>query len=126
MSISRGAKLDDRSGPSRSIELNNRELNVTQVLEHYDTWTRRGRPQLSADEDTVAQYLFDEHAGDVIHSKSGPGTDLYIPKKYTVLGQILLEDPWSEFKRSQDYSGAIVKNIIGFIPRSEEHTSELQ
>ena len=41
---------------------------------------------------------------------------MYIPETYTVLGQVFLENPWSEFSRSRDYWGAILKNIVGFIP----------
>jgi len=52
----------------------------------------------------------------VTHSSTGAGPDLLIPKNYTVLDQVVLETPWSEFRRSQDFWGAVVKNIVGFLP----------
>jgi VanZ family protein len=107
---------DSWSGQLLGLSIYNRELNASQVLEHYETWTHAGRPQIARDEGNVALYLFDERAGPIIHSQSGPRAELYIPKQYTVLGQILLENPWSEFRRSRDNFGAILKNVVGFIP----------
>jgi len=107
---------DSWSGQVLGLSTYNRELTATQVLEHYGTWTQQGKPQIAGDEGNTALYLFDEHAGRIIHSKGWPDADLYIPEKYTVLGQLFLESPWREFRRSKDYGGAIVKNIVGFMP----------
>jgi hypothetical protein len=109
-------QADSWSGQLLGVSIYNRELTAPQVLEHYETWTQQGRPQIAGDEGNTALYLFDEHLGRIIHSNSGPGADLYIPARYTVLGQVFLENPWSEFRRSQGYLSSIVKNIVGFIP----------
>jgi len=107
---------DSWSGQLLGVSIYNRELNAAQVLEHYETWTHTGRPQIAGDEGNTALYLFDEHSGRIIHSAIGSGSYLFIPKRYTVLGQLFLESPWSEFRRSQGYWSAIVKNIVGFVP----------
>ena len=109
-------QADSWSGQFLGLSIYNRELTVSRVLEHYETWTHTGRPQIAADEGNVALYLFDEHSGRIIHSKSGSGADLYIPEKYAVLGQIFLESPSNEFRRYNGYWRAIVKNIVGFVP----------
>jgi VanZ family protein len=109
-------QADSWSGQLLGLSIYNRELTTPQVHEHYESWTQMGRPQIAADEGNAALYLFDERTGRVIHSKGGSGADLCIPKKYDVLGQVFLEDPWSEFRRSQGYWSAIVKNVVGFIP----------
>jgi len=90
-------------------------LTARQTLKHYETWTKVGRPELVADDRPVALYLFGEHMGVVAHSQVGSGS-LSIPNQYTVLDQKSLEPPWQEFEMSRNYWGAIVKNVVGFIP----------
>ena len=93
---------DSWAGQLLGLSIYNRGLNATQVLEHYETWTHWGRPEVSGDEGNAALYLLDERTGTVIHGQSGPTTDLYIPEQYAVLGQKFLETPWSEFRRAHD------------------------
>jgi hypothetical protein len=107
---------DSWAGQLLGVAICNRALTGVQVLEHYRAWTQMGKPRTPQDEGNTALYLFDEHSGRIIHNRIGSGSDLSIPEKYTVLGQILLENPWNEFRRAQGYWGAIVKNIVGFIP----------
>ena len=61
-------------------------------------------------------YLFDEHQGRIVHNNAGAGADLQIPQKYSVLDQLFLETPWSEFRRTCGFWEAVVKNIVGFGP----------
>jgi hypothetical protein len=112
---------DSWSGQLLGVAIYNRELTTPQVLEHFKTWTHGGRPEIAEIAGAVALYLFDEHTGSIVHDKSGAGADLLIPEKYTISGQIFLENPWGEFRRSRGDRGAgywraVVKNIIGFIP----------
>jgi hypothetical protein len=107
---------DSWSGELLGLSIYNQTLTGPEVLAHYRTWTQAGRPQLGGDPGNAALYLLDEHSGRTIHSNTGSGPDLQIPERYTVVGQVFLENPWVEFKRSQGYWRAIVKNIIGFIP----------
>jgi hypothetical protein len=90
-------------------------LTPHQVLNHYQNWMRVGQPELKADDLCVGLYLFNEHAGTVAHSQIGSGS-LHIPEKYTVLDKVRLEPLWQEFEMSRSYWGAVVKNIVGFIP----------
>jgi VanZ family protein len=104
------------SGELLGLAIYRRELSVREVHEHYDTWTKRGRLEIHGDEFNVALYLFDERKGNVIHNRAGSAVNLYISSKYSVVDKIFLESPWSEFRRPGDFWGAVLKNVVGFIP----------
>ena len=93
-----------------------RELTAAEVSKHYQTWSQQGRPEINASERCRALYLFDERAGEVVHSRVGPGVDLRIPARYMVLDQRFLEPVWEEFSLSRSYASAALKNIVGFVP----------
>lgn len=107
---------DSWTGKLLGVSIYRRELSSAQVTKHFETWTRQGRPQIAQDEDNEALYLFDHPSGHIVQSNSGSRFDLSIPEDYTVLGHLLLESPWSEFRRANDYGGAVAKNIVGFVP----------
>jgi len=107
---------DSWSGRLLGLALYNEELTPAQVSSHYRTWTRNGRPALSAEERNIALYLFDEHSGDKVRNQAQPGTDLYVPKRYGVLDKLFLERPWSEYRPGWSYWKNIAINIAGFIP----------
>jgi hypothetical protein len=109
-------QTDNWSGQLLGLAIYGQELNPKQILRHYQTWTQRGRPEISGDEHTLALYLFSERAGIIAHDQAGSGVNLYIPEKYVVLDQILLEPFWKEFSMSRDYWSAVLKNIVGFMP----------
>jgi glycopeptide antibiotics resistance protein len=93
-----------------------RQLEETQVYHNYTTWKQNGRPELAESEHNKALYLFDERKGNTVHDKAHSGVDLYIPEKYEVEDKIALEPFWTEFSMSRSYWGAVLKNIVGFIP----------
>ncbi len=103
-------------GDLLGVALYRRCLNESQVRRHFETWTHAQRPDISAEDQNVALYLFDERAGKVIHNRAAPGPDLAIPANYTVVDKIALEPFWQEFSMTRSYLDAIVKNIVGFIP----------
>lgn len=107
---------DSWSGRFFGLAIYGRQLNANEVLVHYSTWSRTGRPTVGADEDPLALYLFNEHNGAVIHDQAGRGIDLQIPEKYQVVDKIVLEPFWTEFSMSRSYWSAVFKNIIGFVP----------
>jgi hypothetical protein len=107
---------DSWKGRLLGFAIYDRELTQPQLLRHYETWTRTGRPDIPKDDGNVALYLFDEHAGKAVHSRVNSGIDLAIPEKYVVLDQIFLEPFWKEFSMSRSYWSAVLKNIVGFIP----------
>ena len=107
---------DSWFGKLLGLAIYHQELNETQVFNNYVTWKQKGRPELTRDEHNVALYLFDEHMGNVVRDKAGSGVDLYVPEKYTVIDQVFLEPLWTEFSMTRSYWGAVVKNIVGFIP----------
>jgi len=106
------------SGQLRGLAIYKSELNATQVAQHHEDWTQKGKPMVAKNERALALYLFDEHAGKAIHNQVRSGIDLYIPERYLVVHQTLLESPWSEFHTQKSYlylkNGLI--NIGGFIP----------
>jgi len=114
--------VGDSTGHSRSwkgqflgLAFYERALSATQVLSHYQSWTKTGQPELVRDDRGVALYLFDEHHGEGVRSQIGPGR-LSIPEKYTVLEKVCFEPLWEEFELSRSYQRAVIKNIVGFIP----------
>jgi len=107
---------DSWSGLLRGLAFYDQELSPAQVLHHYETWIEKGRPDVSQNERAVALYLFDEHAGRVIHNQVPSGTDLYIPDRYLVLDQAFLRPFWEEFRPAWSYWEYVLINIAGFIP----------
>jgi VanZ family protein len=106
------------SGELRGLAIYQRELTPTQVLQHYETWTARRRPEISENDDAMAVYLFDERAGYVVHNAVRPGIDLYIPIRYSLLHPKFLQPFWKEkeFVAARSYWSDILINIVGFIP----------
>jgi VanZ family protein len=107
---------DSWTGDLRGLAIYERELTPAQVLRHYETWTIRGRPAVSGDENAMGIYLFDEHAGNIVHDAARRGIDLYIPNRFSLLHQKFLEPFWKEFKPRRSYFVDILVNIAGFIP----------
>lgn len=107
---------DSWSGQFFGLAIYERKLSANEVLVHYSTWTRTGRPSIGLEDHVRALYLFNEHNGAVVHDQTGRGVDLQIPTKYQVLDKIVLEPIWREFSMSRSYWSAALKNIIGFVP----------
>jgi hypothetical protein len=107
---------DSWSGELRGLAIFNQELTTAQVLHHYETWTNLGGPGVTEKERAVALYLFDEHAGDVVHNQLSSGTNLHIPERYVILHEQFLEPPWKEFYAGWGYWKNVVINIGGFVP----------
>jgi VanZ family protein len=107
---------DSWAGFLRGLALYNQELTPARVFHHYQTWTTRGRPDITENERAVALYLFDEGTGSVIRNRVPEGMDLLIPERYLVVRQTLLEPFWKEFSPSWDYLKEVLINITGFIP----------
>jgi glycopeptide antibiotics resistance protein len=107
---------DSWGGEIRSLAIYNCALTPKQVFDHYSTSVHTGRPEITGDEHYIALYLFRERNGRVVRNQIRSGVDLYIPKKYQVMGKIALEPFWTEFEMTRSYWEAALKNIVGFIP----------
>jgi VanZ family protein len=107
---------DSWSGQLRGLAIYGQELTATQVLQHYQTWTQKDRPEISDDEHNLALYLLAERTGRIVHDYAQSGANLYISERYAVMDQIFLEPFWKEFSMSRSYWAAAVKNIVGFLP----------
>ena len=107
---------DSWSGQFLGLAIYCRELTAARALRHYQTWTQREQPEISQDDGNIALYLFNERGGSVAHNRAGSGVDLNIPERYVVLDKVFLEPFWKEFSMSRSYWGAVMKNIVGFIP----------
>jgi VanZ family protein len=104
------------SGELKGLALYQLELTPAEVLQHYQTWRTLGRPKLSENEHAIAVYLFNERTGSTVHNDLGGGIDLYIPERFSLLHQRLLNPFWNEFKPGAGYWIDILVNIVGFIP----------
>jgi VanZ family protein len=104
------------AGELRGLAIYGQELTAAQVLQHYQTWTAAGRPELSENERVAALYLFDEHAGSVARNAVPAGPDLYIPRRYALVHQLFLRPFWEEFKPRRSYLKDFLINIVGLMP----------
>jgi VanZ family protein len=104
------------SGQLKGLALYLHELTPTEILKHYQTWRTHGQPDLARDEHAIAVYLFNERAGNTVHNDLAGGIDLYIPNRFSLLHQRLLNPFWNEFKPGAGYWIDILVNIAGFIP----------
>ena len=107
---------DSWSGRLRGLAIYDEELTAAQVFRHYETWTRKGQPEVAENQRAVGLYLFDERAGRVVHNQVRSGIDLYIPENYQIVDEKFLEPPWREFEESRGYWKNVLINIGGFIP----------
>ncbi len=103
-------------GKVRGLAIYDGDLNAAQVAQHYEDWRQDGRPSLVAEEQALTLYRFDERAGSVVHNQGSDGVNLYIPERYRVVNQILLESAWSEFLTQRNYLKNAFLNVVGFIP----------
>jgi VanZ family protein len=109
-------KNDTWRGWLRGLAIYNQELTPAQVRRHFETWTKQGRPEPLSGEQAIAIYLFDEHAGSVVHNAVRPGIDLSIPERYLLLYQRFLEPFWQEYKPGWSHFRDILVNVFGFVP----------
>ena len=107
---------DSWSGILRGLALYRQDLSPAEVLHHYETWIRNGRPNLVDDDRAVAIYLLDEHEGSIVHNQVPDGMVLYSPKRFLILDEYFLEPFWKEYKPSWGYYKDILVNIAGFVP----------
>jgi VanZ family protein len=104
------------SGQVRGIALYRSKLSPQQTVRHYADWMQKGGPGITDEDRALAVYLFDERAGTTIHNQITSGTDLYIPERYLVVHQILLESAPQEFHKQRNYLKNAFINVAGFVP----------
>lgn len=109
-------RTDSWSGELLGLAIYSRELSASQIRGHLDSWQHSGRPVILPAEHNIGLFLFDEHSGNTVHDRSGNRIDLRIPAKYEVVDKAFLEPLWSEFRPSRSYWGAVIKNVVGFVP----------
>jgi hypothetical protein len=107
---------DSWSGQLLGLAIYDQKLTAAQVLQHYEAWTNNRWRDLAENEDNVARYFFDEHAGRVVYNHVGSGVDLYIPQRYMIVNQRFLQPFWEEFRTDWSYWKNVLINIGGFIP----------
>ena len=104
------------AGALRGAAVYHSEITPEEAMQHFQTWTRNGRPGLPANEACVALYLLDERQGEWAYSHVLAGSDLLIPERYEIQDQAFLEPFWREFEPSLSYCRGVLKNIVGFVP----------
>ena len=107
---------DSWSGVLRGLAIYDTALERAQILRHYSSWTRGEAPALTSDDVCIALYLFNEHAGRVVHNRVRSENDLYIPSKFMVLRQTVLDPVWRAFNWSRGFWQDALINVAGFIP----------
>src|SRR5579863_7653803 len=107
---------DAWSGELLGLALYGQELSAAEVHRHFQSWTTKGRPDISENERVLALYLLDERQGRTVHDRTGSGIDLHIPERYTILREKFLAAPWDEFQPDWSYWTSFLINVGGFIP----------
>jgi hypothetical protein len=107
---------DSWSGYVRGMAIYDRQLTQREVLEHYESWTKSQRPNLTQEEAPIALYLFNDRGGDTVHNEFDHRTDLKIPSHYFVLHQGFLTPPWRGYHATWGYWKDAAVNVVGFIP----------
>lgn len=107
---------DSWSGVLRGLAIYDTALGQRQIASHYSSWTSAGAPALTSDDGCIAFYLFNEHAGRVVYNRVHSGNNLFIPPKYMVLRQTVLDPVWRAFNWSRGFWQDAFVNIAGFIP----------
>jgi hypothetical protein len=107
---------DSWSGFLRGLAIYDTALDRAQIERHYSSWTKGGAPALTSDDVCIALYLFNERAGRVVHNRFRSEYDLYIPAKYMVLRQTVLDPVWRAFNWSRGFWQDAFINVAGFIP----------
>jgi len=104
------------SGYLKGVVFYDRELTAAEVSGEYRDWIQKGRVETVKEKRVVALYLFNEHAGKVVHNQVRARPDLYIPDHFVTLHQAFLTLPWEEYSADWGYLRGILKNILGFVP----------
>ena len=105
------------SGLLRGLALYDEALSPAQVVHHFETWTKNGRPDIHENVHAATLFLFNEGAGRIVHDQVPSGINLYIPERFVVLDQAFLRPFWEEFEPTWGYwKGVVLINILGFIP----------
>jgi hypothetical protein len=107
---------DSWSGVLRGLAIYDTALDEAQIARHYASWTKDEAPALASDDACIALYLFDEHAGRVVHNRVRSENDLYIPSKFMILRQTVLDPVWRAFNWSGGFWQDALINVAGFIP----------
>ena len=107
---------DSWCGQLRGLAIYQQELTSAQVRRHFETWIKQGRPELLGYEQPIAIYPFDEHSGSVVHNAVPQGIELYIPDRYLLLHERVLEPFWQEYRPGWSHWKDILVNVAGFIP----------
>ncbi len=107
---------DSWSGRLLGLAVYDRELTGDEVSQHYEGWTKAGRPAITENERAVALYLFNERKGSIVRNQIDPATDLLIPERYFVLRAPFLQPAWDEYYPGWSYWKYVGMNIGGFIP----------
>ena len=107
--------VDTFTGELYGLAVYRTELASPRVKEHYETWTKLGRPEIAENDAAAAVYLFNEHAGNLVQSAVRPSVDLQLPERYSLLHHRFLQAFWKE-NRARGFWKDLLINIVGFIP----------
>jgi hypothetical protein len=93
-----------------------RALSPDEVSLSYRSWLEKGRPAFPQGQGPACLYLFDEHAGTVVHNRQGPSHQLLIPPVFRPPVKTILVPPWRDFQFNRAYLEDVLVNLAGFVP----------
>jgi len=104
------------AGNLRGLAFYSSELNAGQVAQDYQIWSKNEDSTRLTGQSCRAIYPFRERSGSVVHNQVAAQPDLFIPRRYFVLHERVLDWPWREFHWSMGYLQDDVVNVTGLIP----------
>ncbi len=103
-------------GEVHGLALYSRDLTPQEVNRSYREWIQGQRGTDFVSDSATSKYVFDEHAGNIVHDLGPSHKDMDIPKTYEVPHHSFLTSPWREFEPTWDYFWDVLRNIVGFLP----------
>jgi hypothetical protein len=102
------------NGKIFGLSFYDQELSEKAVFQSYQRWIQGEYSKLSRQKGIIAFYPMDEPDGPWIYNRSADRLHLWIPERFQVPKQIILNLPWADngFKKFKD----IAVNVLGFIP----------
>jgi VanZ family protein len=109
-------RYDPWQGNVLALAVYHRSLDAATALRHYRAFLSGARLDRADLQSALAVYDFSEHAGRMVHDKTGSEPDLIIPEYYSILYPRFLTPPWKEYTPNHWYLMDLAINVVGFIP----------
>ena len=110
------AKFSPWVGDFYRLTISARTLSPKEVSDRYESLSAPSSAVNSNLSSTIAEYLFSESTGNIVHSSIPSAPDLQIPRTFSVPHKGFLASPSENFRNTWAYYRDALSNILGFMP----------